>query len=92
MLILRDESFHSQSTLPMLILIIFVDSRLWCCDIVKLCNLPMATHHSPPRIVVRIINIVLRIQLASYTCTKLAGNKTIIHTITERIYEEDMCG
>jgi hypothetical protein len=92
MLFLIDESCHSKSTFPVLILIISVNSRPWCCGFVKLRNLPKETHHSPPRAVARIINIILCIYLASYTCTNLARNKTIIHTITERICKEDICG
>jgi hypothetical protein len=54
---LRDESCHSQSTLPILIIIISMNSRPWCCGFVKLRNLPKATHHSTSRTIARIINI-----------------------------------
>jgi hypothetical protein len=88
---LRDESCHSQSTFPVFIFTIFVDSHPGCCGFVTLCNLPRASHHSTSWTVVRVINITSCIKLASYTCTNLAGNKILIHILpresARRTYE-----
>jgi hypothetical protein len=76
----------------MFIFIIFVDSRPWCCGFASctiFLRLPIIV---PLGLFVRIINIILCMQLASYTCTNLVVKKIISHTITERICKEDICG